>query len=261
MDDHVNGVTLDENKTFNFDEYEPIYAQDSGYIQLISYTPIFNELKDYEAEVVIQVNMGDFVVKGEEIGFLCNKQEGNLTFKIQNSEEKQGIESFLNKHMVFADVRSSFYDFRYSIQKIEEVALRALSASVNDPVTGIDCIHSLGYFLGRLAEIEEGYFLIEEDGHPAKLYYEGPSFKKDAYRFLRSIIQYGVKDLATVLALFDVYKDVAAMATKRNLETLEEIAHYTKEKAHLCFEHEKDIEMIDHDFMELLKFIERKKGK
>lgn len=242
---------------FDEDSARPIRAKQTGYVQLVGHDTIFNRLEDEDVQIFLKVRPGDFVVEGQTIASIIEKEEHRLLLPQEDSEDIE-VDSFVNQHITIQDVRNESYDYRYSIQKVEEVAIRALSPGVNDPYTAVQCVNTMSELIRKLASYDAGYFILKEDERPATVFYTSIAFEEDIYDFFREIILYGVGDLEVVHALFDGYKSISSNASKANLEAIRTVAQYTYDKAIENYAHTLDIKGIQKDFHHLMDFIASK---
>ena len=206
--------------------------------------------------ILVCVKVGDFVAKGQEIAKIIEEKEEEYFIIDEVNEENIEIAEFINSCITVEYARNEFYDYRYSIQKVEEVAVRALSPGVNDPYTAIECINSMSKSIRKLADWNNGYYILEKDDPPATLYTKSISFEEDLYDFFSEIILYGASDLSVIKTLFNAYKTISSEASKENLKAIKGIAEYTYEKSKENFTHNKDKKFIDKQYYELTFYLE-----
>ncbi|SEL26465.1 Uncharacterized membrane protein [Carnobacterium iners] len=195
----------------------PIRVQTNGYIQIVDYDRLFEVAKKYQVTVRFNRMTGQFVTNEVVIGELLLSSE---------STDTQRVAEEIREHYLIGMRRSEEQDFNFSIQKMVEVALRALSPGTNDPNTAVFCINSLGLLLGELCSLKEGYVVMEEEGSEGKIYRE----TYDLDRLLRDtflqIIHYGQGDVYVMLAVFQAYRHMTNEAKFTNREVIQEQAHY-----------------------------------
>jgi uncharacterized membrane protein len=156
--EHIGRTAHDEDQpleSFRRD-YMPvptlrINAEDSGYVLSVDDDTIVANAPETRG-VAILPQVGDFVIRGTpiiEIGEVRHLSDEQVS-KIRNSVEL-GTE------------RSRFQDPLFSIRQLVDIALKALSPSVNDPTTANNAISMLGDCIALLAtrEFPERIRLIE----------------------------------------------------------------------------------------------------
>ncbi len=129
-----------------------VKSETSGYIKLIDHEKITNIAKDIDGLIVIEKITGEFVTDGTEIFTLYFKNEEDMENKIAKLQAciKTGNE------------QTELQNFNFSIQKLVEIALRAISPGINDPNTANHCLKIVGVLIGMIADIANGYLVIED---------------------------------------------------------------------------------------------------
>jgi len=253
----TNKLELIRNPDFNDEHAYPVLSDQTGYIQLINFEMMFQELAEKDVTVLLQINEGDFIVQGEQIGKVINRQESKEDADVEDKE----IMTIINSNVAIGNERNDIYDYRFALQKVQEIALRALSASVSDPYTGIECIYALGNLFQKLAVWNSGYYIMKQDDRPITLYYKSNSLNEDLILFFHSIVKLGCDDFLVLNALFDAYKDIAAVSSEESLDAVVEIADYTFAQAKQEFKHDTDIKIIENKYKNFCNFVERQKNK
>ena len=101
-----------------------IDAQWSGYLTSVRLEDLQKAAKENGARIALDVRVGDYIRDGQHIGYL----EGDM-----ETEE-------IGKFLTFAEVRTFDQDARFAISTLSEIAVKALSPSVNDPSSAMDVI-------------------------------------------------------------------------------------------------------------------------
>jgi len=113
-----------------------------GYLQDINYEKIFDFAVDHHSLIVLNKKPGDFLVNESKVGCIYS----NEIIAEEKTEE-------LKDAIIIGKLRTPQQDAEYSIQQIVQIAVRALSPSINDPFTAITCIHNLTSILCYLTGI------------------------------------------------------------------------------------------------------------
>lgn len=212
----------------NIDSYEsevfkgkfPLFCKQNGYLDSIDFKKILNLLADCKARLIIRVDIGVFISKNEEIATLYYHQE------IEEDLVEKILVNFFIEDERFAD-----NDYRFSIEKIVDITLRAISPGINDPNTAVYCIHILGVLLSKLGNEKGRYALIKEENSQAEIIYENYDFDKELYFTFYQIIHYGKNDLSIVLAIFDALKTIKLNASDDKIEIIESFSNYLYDSA------------------------------
>ncbi len=231
-----------KSKQENLSEYrvefyrynQKIYSKESGYLQLMNLDALVSTIKDIDSKLIIHPHIGDFVNMNQDIATLYFNDEG------LNESVK---EKLLNK-MTFGDERLSFNDYRFSLQKIVDIALRALSPGINDPNTAIHCINILGVLLGKLGSIKEKHTVVKHENSKGMVVYEDFNFSADIYFTFYQIVHYGKEDISIVVSLLEAVNKISHIAVEENLQVLKEFSQYIYDISIDNFTHKFDRELI-----------------
>ncbi len=125
------------------------------------------------------------------------------------------------------------------LQKISEIALRAVSPSTNDPNTAIHCIRLLGILFSKISSYEDEFIIFADDENV--LIYKEFNFKRDIYFGFYQLVHYAVKDLSVVLSIYDALLTIKENATEKNVKSIEKFAKYVHQKTSMNFDNEIDM--------------------
>src|SRR6056297_3239892 len=210
---------IDKEKYIN---NKAIRAIESGYIQKLNYD-----------ELSAIANKKKFIIHFEKvIGQFINRDEKIFTVYAQEDlEDKEEILNKIKRLVTIGNRKTEEQDFSYTIQKIVEVSLRAISPGINDPNTATHCIRIIGVLLGMLCNIDDGYIVINEDKESEGLVLlEAYSFKMILHDSFTQIVHYGHKDITVVVAIIRALKDVSFKSKKDNKKKIKEYVEFVYRK-------------------------------
>jgi len=121
------------NKLVDIDEFEhstQVRCHCDGYIQAIDYTQIIALADEVDGIVVMHYRAGQYLVPNTPIGTLHSQQ--SFTGDI-----------YLEGAFVIGEERTALQDPLFAINQLVEMAVRALSPSLDDPFTAANCIDRL----------------------------------------------------------------------------------------------------------------------
>jgi uncharacterized membrane protein len=118
-----------------------VFHKKDGYIQAIDDDALWKLITKDDLVMELDVKPGDHVVKGSPFCTLHSRGPvpGELKKKIAGT-------------IILGYYRTSEQDIEFSIDQLSEIALRALSPSLNDPFTAMACINRLCSALCRLTD-------------------------------------------------------------------------------------------------------------
>jgi uncharacterized membrane protein len=203
-------------------------AGSSGHLAAVSKEEILDTLGEGEYKLVVEKRTGDFIHKGDVLAILYGR---GLT-----EEEEKKLAAFFP----LEKKRYTVLDYRYGIQKLVDIVVRALSPGINDPNTAISAIHSLGMLMGSLSKIDGNYDVISE-----KLYVKNHPFSEDIFSIYSQIVTYAKEDLNVMIALMRALEGAAAVSSEGNLEHLDKMHKYVYEIAMEQLSHPVDRQIME----------------
>ncbi|MBF7097519.1 DUF2254 domain-containing protein [Alkalibacter mobilis] len=218
------------------DQYPNSYdvsSETSGYIELIDFKTLMELTADIDCKIVVRCTIGDFISKN------------TIMFTVYYHSQEDLEEKFDKKIydcMTLTDQKMTLSDYKFSIQKIVEVALRAISPGINDPNTAIHCIRILGVLLGSIGEHGEGFKLLRNNTMKGKVIYEDFVFKRDLYDTFHQIVHYGKSDISVVSALFESLDTILRSTNENNINEIKSFAQYIFDKS--SPQHENNLDRI-----------------
>lgn len=197
-----------------------ITVNKNGYIQYIDYDKLIRLSQDQGVYLVVNKIPGIFIT------------ESTPVISIFGQEDMIGDQSMDDKVRICFDVgkeHAQNQDFIFPIQKISEIAVRAISPGINDPNTAIHCLHIMGTLLAEAATIEKGYLVISKEEKILGAF-EVVDFAQVLYHCFYQIIHYGKEDISVMVGLLRALRIVQESASADNKELLKEFIDYLWEK-------------------------------
>ena len=131
MGDELKDETIfDEDAAFSaYSRKTSVKSSKAGYLQYIDSEILMKIVTENDALIKLNHRPGSFLVEGEEIAVLYSKKE------LEDEFLKSIPEQF-----ILGKTKTSQQDLEFSIHQMVEIAARALSPGVNDPLHGY-CLH------------------------------------------------------------------------------------------------------------------------
>ena len=186
----------------------PIKASSKGYVQAIDTDKLMDIACKYNLMVKILTRPGKFTIKGGTTVKILSMETDPSNILPFNDIQKQ-----IHNAFILGRERNEQQDVEFPINQLVEIALRALSPSLNDPFTAIRCIDHLSAGLARLAQTD----------FPSPYRYDG----FDNLRVIAHPVTFaGLTDVAFNQIRQNCSSDAAV--TVRLLESIAVIAEYTE---------------------------------
>ena len=187
---------------------QPFHAPSSGYLQLLDTELLIERAKVAGVAVKLLVRPGDYVFPHTLIAL-----------GVPNLPEK------LMDALTLGDTRTTGQDLEYSVRQLAEVAARALSPGVNDPVTAIDVIDRFGDALCSLQDRRwpDGVFYRD---HELRLVVPTTEFSGLTASMFNMIRQYGKGSPSVMIRMLEVFRTVISCLHESDQERRAVISHH-----------------------------------
>ena len=221
-----------------------IRSPHNGYIQEVNYKRLFELSREHEIIMIFQKLTGQFVTDEDVVMEI---------YYDRNSDLYENLEKEIGDCVHIGERRTEAQDFSFSIQKIVEVALKALSPGINDPNTAIQCIRDLGLLLREAAQMRSGYLLMREDGDSlSALYREGYDLDILLRDTFRQIIHYGQGDVFVMLAVIKAHRHILEKAHEENREIIRGHLDHLMDLLRKSYQESLDMQLFDREYAEIM---------
>ncbi|ASN07120.1 DUF2254 domain-containing protein [Virgibacillus necropolis] len=178
-----------------------IYAYDSGYIQKVDWENLVRQAAKQGCTLHIHAQVGDFVTKGLPVMSVIETEE---------CDDNHDFKHFL----VIGNERTDLQDIEFILQKLVEIALRAISPAINDPHTAINCLNRIGALLSEIGSTyNENRYYTDNNKH-LRLICEPKTFEDYLYKSFYQIRHYGKDDVSMLYAMIEVLYKTAVVSDK-----------------------------------------------
>lgn len=116
-----------------------VYASEAGYIQAVDEKALFALGKRARLVIWMEPKIGDYVLGGRPLA--------TVSGDVRLDRE---LEDGIRKAFVLGPERTPDQDVEFGMVQISDIAVKALSPSINDPTTAIRCIDRLSEILAEL---------------------------------------------------------------------------------------------------------------
>ena len=202
-----------ENDEYKLNVHQTVVSSHPGYIQFLNVDALVQHAHEDDLLLHLEKRIGDYVDIGTPLFTYWSL--GDRSYE---------IEKYL-KFIRIGGQRTTEQDIEFGIQKLTEIALRAISTGINDPQTAINCIQRLGKILSRLAEdvVEEPY--IYDKDKNLRVVLKTHSFSHILYKTFYQIRFYGRQDVSVLAAIFE---SLTMIAEKNKHELKDTVWQFAK---------------------------------
>ncbi|MEN8702377.1 DUF2254 domain-containing protein [Bacillus infantis] len=196
-------------------EAKAVKAKRFGYIQYIDEDKLMQHAAEQGTIIEVLKPIGLFVTDKHDL--LC----------VHNQEE---IPEGLEDAVIVGTERTTYKDVDFGLQKIAEVALRAVSPGINDPNTAIQCIHSLSVCLSASSHLDGSVKAISDEEGRMKVIIPQRSFEELLNTSFRQISHYAKDDFSVMQAIFKALEEIGTGSGPAIRKALNTFADYLKEQ-------------------------------
>ncbi len=217
----TNVIDDREDADFTYEFVRDVKCRGFGYVQLTDYHGLLKYASHHNIGVEANFLNGDFLT------------EDSIAFRVHhNGEVDEDLDGILNQYLKLGKERSSIQDPEFALQKIVEVALRAISPAINDPNTARVCISYLGMALSHLCRIRSNgrYIAYYDEEMQPRIIGKQKRTMDILYLSFYQIIHYGSEDFSILTALIDAYLLIGRSADDSLKKSIWELYIYNMEK-------------------------------
>ena len=178
-----------------------LLAPASGYLQYIQLQDLVRLATEADAVINLEYRPGHFIVRGHRFATVWPPEAAPL------------VRQALGRAHIVGPYRTLSQDVSFGIDQLVEIALRALSAAVNDTFTALTCIDWLG----------ENLCKIVVQWHPARVHRDGrgfirviaaePSYDRLVQRSFEKLRQSSLGQPAVMIRMLDALARIMAETT------------------------------------------------
>jgi uncharacterized membrane protein len=180
----------------------PVTASSGGYVQAIDYDQLVHLAQREDVVVRVKVCAGDFLVRGDIVALLPS-----TTSRISDLARE------VNSALVVGVDRTHEQDIEFPINQLVQLAVRALSPAINDPITAIMAIEQLRAGLCYVGERNVLSSVILDAQGTQRLFVKRQDAAHNVEATFSLIRQYGRENLEVTISLLDAIEQVSRRTT------------------------------------------------
>jgi uncharacterized membrane protein len=175
-------------------DWIPVPSSETGYIQQIETGGLLEVAMRLGGVVRMECRVGEFVVEGAPLASYSPDERGG---RLDGAAARE-----INDLCALSTTRTIDQDVAFGLRQLVDIALKALSAAVNDTTTGLNCVDYLGAVLAVLARRHVGTFYLSDfGGDSLRLVAKGQTFEDFFDLTFTQIRQNAAGNVAVILRL------------------------------------------------------------
>ncbi|MBA2670321.1 MAG: DUF2254 domain-containing protein [Gemmatimonadetes bacterium] len=226
-----------------------ICTKEDGYIQAINQIRLMDLACEHDLLIRLPSRQGLYLHRGEPLAMAAPSLR--VTPEIRDE---------IADAVVIGSRRTAIHDIEFSIDQLAEVAVRALSAGINDPYTAADCVDHLGSgLLHVMKERLPSPYRMDEHGRPRIIMDRPLTFAGVVDTSLSQIRQHvGGSVSVTMRMLENIASLIPFVEDDEHLAVLKHHAIMIHRQGKNSFTEEWDRSEVDERFDEVVARIERR---
>ncbi|WP_409226820.1 DUF2254 domain-containing protein [Gudongella sp. SC589] len=241
------GTLIDGSSWGREDLVLRIKSRKEGYIQLIDHSSIYRTAGNIKGTVVLGKINGQFVTD-ESVLF-------SIYFDDEVQFDQETTDELLDS-ITIGKQKSEIQDFNFSMQKITEIALRAISPGINDPNTASHCLRIMGVLLGKIAHIDGSYMLYKGEEEYPKVAYEIIEFSQELKSSYHQILHYGKEDASVMQNMLKSIRFAADKASEGNRKAIGRYLEHVWGVLKNTYNTNYDLRILEREKEDIVRIIE-----
>ena len=223
----------------------PIDSQRDGYLQHLYGQGLLSAATDHDLRIFVVCQPGDFVIARRPLVYVWPA----LRLK-QDAAER------IRNCFAFGSQRTQAQDLMFLLQELVEIAVRALSPGVNDPVTAIKCMDWLAAAMSNMARRQHPDPFRFDDSGELRVVYQPSDFAALLGTVCEGLRPHAARDPQAAVYMLQslgaVAPDVLAASDR---EALLQHVNLVNDSARRELQHEADREVLGRAYQRALALI------
>lgn len=178
-------------------EHKTLISKSAGYLQFLDFEGLVKLAEKREIQIEILVHIGEYVYEGKPLMQIY-----------KTKEQKFSIDEFFT----VGDERTADQDLDYAVQKIVEVAIRAISPGRQDPNTANDILIRLGHILGKMGHLKTDDLILTDSTGNKRVLYRFLPYREILYKAFYQMSYQGRNDISVISSMTESLLIAAAIA-------------------------------------------------
>ncbi len=182
-------------------EGEPVRAGSSGFVRFVDVNGLVRTAVTADVLIELETRPGDHVVRGAPLASVWSRRGGPL--------DLADVEAGVREFVVLDYERTVEQDAAFGFRQLADIAVKALSPGVNDPVTAIHAVGHMADLLVKIAGRRLGGTLHEDDQGVGRVVVPDRDLTYYLDLACGQVRRYGRREPTVLNALLRMLRDVA----------------------------------------------------
>ena len=166
-------VSEDLDVALGSDRIETIVSNRTGYLVAIAIEQLVDFAAANDLLIRIEVKIGEFMIPGRLLATVWGPSGSDT--ESETADEAEARAGSIRRAFQLLDDPSERDDLLYNMQRLADIALKAMSPGINDPTTARFCVDQIADVLGhagRRSRVQEHF--ADADGYPRVIWRHDP---------------------------------------------------------------------------------------
>ena len=201
------------------DEGAVVFADRPGFVQAVDRRAVAQWADEHDAYVRLDVAPGSHVLLGDPLGRVWPGERGDDPTAVRRC-------------VLIGFERTPDQDPAFGIVQLVDIALRALSPSVNDPTTALHALGHLASLLGEIAVRSSGPVRRTESGSTVRVIEPVPSATDLLADTVRPVARAAGQNVPVLLGLLDLLAHVRGRDSRTAAAVADQAAYVVRQAQH-----------------------------
>ena len=220
----------------------------TGYIQFYDRKKLIEIAKEFDVKILCEILIGEYILPNDVL---------IKVYGLDHAIEKEKLRVRIVDTVYIGNEQDLYKDISTGTRRLLDVALKALSPSINDPSTAVLCIEKIGYLLFEISKgLEANVYLDEEKS--VRVIIRSISFNRLLYNHFYQIKHYCMKDLFVLEAVLTALTRMASDSTPSIKRQVWDFVKYLIADINLNKHHEKEQRILSERIYQLSRVVDVK---
>jgi uncharacterized membrane protein len=182
-----------------------VVARRSGYVQTVDVDALADIARDHGVRLRLRPGIGEAVSAGTTLAWTWPATAG----VDGRADDHQELTRRTHGALHLGPDRTESHDLTFGLQQLTDIAVKALSPSINDPTTARQAVEHLAAVLVELADHPLGADLVEDDDSQVRAAVPRPTFAAHVAMCTEPIRRYGREEPTVLRSLAGLLTDLA----------------------------------------------------
>ncbi|WP_447002090.1 DUF2254 domain-containing protein [Saccharothrix isguenensis] len=192
-------------------EGEPVYADSSGFVRFVDVNGLIRTAVTADVLIQLETRPGDHVVRGAPLASVWSRRSGPV--------DLVDVEAGVRMSVVLDYERTVEQDAAFGFRQLTDIAVKALSPGINDPVTAIHAVGHMSDLLVKITGRRLGGTLHEDDQTVGRVVVPDRDITYYLDLACGQVRRYGRREPTVLNALLRMLRDVAAATRDEDQRT------------------------------------------